>query len=66
LFGIPPVKAQNGYRIYSSITRTFNFLIENWYNFFFTFSQLRPTFMLQRRCRPFCCNILYYYIIDPK
>jgi len=24
------------------------------------------TFMLQRRCRPLCCNVLYYYIIEPK
>jgi len=24
------------------------------------------TFMLQRQCRPLCCNILYYYIIERK
>jgi len=23
-------------------------------------------FMLQHRCRPLCCNNLYYYIIKPK
>jgi len=28
--------------------------------------KLNTTFMLQRRCRPLCCNILYYYIIEPK
>jgi len=25
--------------------------------------KLNTTFMLQRRCRPLCCNISYYYII---
>ena len=39
---------KRNYRIYSSITRTLNFLIENWCEFFS------------------CCNILYYYIIEPK
>ena len=30
------------YSAHSCITRTLNFLVENWYKFFFTFSQLRP------------------------
>jgi len=38
--------------------------------FFFTFFQLRlklnTTFMLQCRCRPLCCNILYYYIMESE
>ena len=38
------------YRIYSSITRTRNFLIENWYKFLFTFSQLRPRIVSDRYC----------------
>jgi len=28
--------------------------------------KLNTTFLLQRRCRPRCCNILYYYIIEPS
>ena len=40
----------NCYQIYSSITCTLNFLIENWYKFFFTFSQLRPRIVNDKCC----------------
>jgi len=63
------------YRIYSSITRILNFLIENWCMYpnknvtsentklKQAMLKLSTTYMLQRRCCPLCCNILYYYII---
>jgi len=66
------------FNAYSSITRTLYFLIENWYMYpnenitgentelKQAMLKLNTTFMLQRRCGPLCCNILYYYIIEPK
>ena len=55
-----------------------NCLVENWYmdpnknvtsentELKLAMLKLNTTFLLQRRCRPCCCNILYYYIIEPK
>ena len=58
--------------------RTLNFLIENWCIYpnknvtnentelKQAMLKLNQTVMLQHRCRPLCCNILYFYIIEPK
>jgi len=64
--------------IYSSRTRTLNFLIENWYMYpnenvtsentemKQAMLKLNTISMLQHPCRPLCCNILHHYITDPK